>query len=231
MRYENIHKGTFIKRPNRFVALVEIGGKEELVHVKNTGRCSEILTKGCTVYLNRQNGENRKTKYDLVAAEKVRRNLSPLLINIDSQIPNYAVEEWLKNSGLFSEEAIIKREVTYGNSRFDFYIEDKGEKIFLEVKGVTQEHDGVAMFPDAPTLRGVKHLKELTVCIADGYKAFVLFVIQMNEIKKFTPNDVIHKDFGDALRSASNAGVKLIAMDCDVTPDSMKIRNEVPIEL
>lgn len=231
MKYEKIVKGTFISRPNRFIAHVQIDGEEVVVHVKNTGRCTELLTPRCTVYLAESDNPLRKTKYDLIAAEKHRSELPPLLINLDSQIPNHAAEEWLRKGGLFSENAIIRREVKYNNSRFDFYIEDGDEKIFLEVKGVTQEHSGTALFPDAPTERGVKHIEELKACLEEGYKAYVLFVIQMKGTYKFKPNDEIHRAFGDALRDAHSKGVKVIAMDCVVTPDSMTIDKEVPIEL
>lgn len=231
MTYKNIVKGIFISRPNRFIAHVEIDGKEEIVHVKNTGRCKELLTPGCVVYLSVSDNPARKTKYDLIAAEKQRDNLPSLLINLDSQIPNDAAEEYLRKGTIFSENAVIRREVKYGNSRFDFYIEDNGERIFLEVKGVTQEMNGTALFPDAPTERGVKHIEELISCTKDGYKAYILFVIQMKEIDRLIPNDGTHKAFGDALRKAKEAGVEIIAMDSVVTPDSIAIDKEVPVVL
>lgn len=231
MTYKNIVKGVFIARPNRFIAHVEIDGKEEIVHVKNTGRCKELLTPGCVVYLSVSDNPARKTKYDLIAAEKLRDNLPSLLINLDSQIPNDAAEEYLRKGTLFSEKAVIRREVKYGNSRFDFYIEDEGEKIFLEVKGVTQEMSGTAMFPDAPTERGVRHIEELISCTRDGYKAYILFVIQMKGIDRLIPNDETHKAFGDALRKAKKAGVEIIAMGSVVTPDSIAIDKEVPVVL
>lgn len=229
MRYKNIISGKFISRPNRFIAKVEVDGREETVHVKNTGRCKELLTEGCTVYLEVSDNPNRKTKFDLVAAEKIRENKSNLLVNMDSQIPNAAAEEWLKKGGLFSENAVIRREVKFGDSRFDFYIEDGERKAFLEVKGVTLEFDGVALFPDAPTERGVKHIKELVSCIDAGYEAYILFVIQMKEIRLFKPHDKMHPEFGEALRQANVAGVKIIAMDCVITPDSMEI--DLPVEV
>ncbi|MBR2723938.1 MAG: DNA/RNA nuclease SfsA [Ruminococcus sp.] len=231
MKYKNITKGVFIKRPNRFIAEVEIEGKIHSVHVKNTGRCREILKEGTTVYLTRSDNPNRKTEYDLIAAEKHRKNLPSLLINIDSQIPNDATEEFLRKGTIFSQDAIIRREVKQGNSRFDFYIEDKGAKAFLEVKGVTQETDSIALFPDAPTERGVKHIEELITLKKDGYEAYIFFVIQMQEISVLKPNDITHKAFGDALRKAENAGVKILAYDCIVTPDSMVINKTVPIDL
>lgn len=231
MKYNKVIKGIFIERSNRFIAKVLINGKEETVHVKNTGRCRELLVPYCVVYLACSDNPNRKTAYDLIAAEKNRESLPPLLINLDSQIPNDTAEEWLRNCSLFSENAIIRREVKYGNSRFDFYIEDNGEKTFLEVKGVTQENQGIAMFPDAPTQRGVKHIEELITCTEDGYNACILFVIQMKEIKELRPNDFTHKAFGDTLRKAHKKGVKIIAMDCIVTPDSMVIDKEIPVVL
>lgn len=231
LKYSNITTGIFINRPNRFIANVEINGKSELVHVKNTGRCKELLTEGCTVYLCASENPQRKTKYDLVAAEKARYNQGFLLINLDSQIPNDAAEEFFKKGNLFSQNAVIKREVKYGNSRFDFYIEDNGKKIYLEVKGVTQENDGIALFPDAPTERGVKHIEELIKCKKEGYEACILFIIQMKEIKLLRPNDITHKAFGDTLRKAEKEGVKILALDCNVTPDSITADKEIPVVL
>lgn len=227
MKYKNVISAVFISRPNRFIAVVNIDGKEETVHVKNTGRCKELLVSGCKVWLSISDNPLRKTKYDLICSEKPREKLPPLLINLDSQIPNDAAEEWLKRCELFSELAIIRREYTFGSSRFDFYIEDGERKAFLEVKGVTLEKDGVASFPDAPTERGVKHLRELIECAAQGYEAYVLFVIQMKEITAFTPNDERHKEFVETLRLAQKSGVKIMAMDCIVTPDSIVIDEEV----
>ncbi|HOA00147.1 DNA/RNA nuclease SfsA [Ruminococcus sp.] len=229
MRYHHIKKAEFISRPNRFIAKVLIDGKEEAVHVKNTGRCRELLTDGCTVYLEESDNPNRKTRYDLIAAEKVRSGAPPLLVNMDSQIPNAAAEEWLKKGRLFSEQAVIRREYTYGASRFDFRIEDRGKVSFLEVKGVTLENDGIVSFPDAPTERGVKHIHELIRAKSEGFGAYILFVIQMKEVTEFRPNDATHKEFGDALREAEKAGVRLLAYDCIVTPDSMTIDRPVSI--
>lgn len=223
MRYENIVKGRFLARPNRFVAHVEIDGREEICHVKNTGRCRELLVQGCTVYLDKAKNPERKTKYDLVAVEKGQR-----LINMDSYAPNIAAGEFLPK---IFPDCIIKPEYTYGNSRFDFYIEDNSRKILLEVKGVTLEQDGVVMFPDAPTERGLKHVNELISCTRDGYEAYLLFVIQMSKVKYFTPNSVTHPEFGEALKKASQNGVKILAYDCDVTPDSMEIKSPVCINL
>ena len=231
MRYKNIVKAVFRERPNRFIAKVEIDKEIHTVHVKNTGRCKEVLKGGCTVYLACSQNPLRKTKYDLIAAEKERKKLPSLLINIDSQIPNSATEELLRKGTLFSPDAIIKREVTYKKSRFDFYIEDSDRKVFLEVKGVTQERDGKALFPDAPTERGVKHIEELIDACKEGYEAYILFVIQMKEISSFSPNYETHKAFGEALKKAREAGVKILAKDCIVTPDSMVIDSDVEVIL
>ncbi len=230
MKYTKIKKGQFISRPNRFIAKVNIDGKEEIVHVKNTGRCKELLVNNATVYLYESDNLARKTKYDLIAVEKETKN-DTILINMDSQIPNDITEEWLKKGALFSEKATIRREFTYNKSRFDFYIEDNGRKAFLEVKGVTLENDGVASFPDAPTERGIKHINELVSSIKEGYEAYILFVIQMKGIYKFTPNDITHKAFGDALRNAQKAGVKILAVDSIVSPDEIFIDSMIPIEL
>ena len=230
MTYKNIVCGKFVSRPNRFIAKVEIDKTVETVHVKNTGRCKELLVSGCTVYLEKSGSTQRKTAYDLVAVEKVTSG-GVLMVNMDSQLPNDAAEEWLRKGELFSENAIIRREVKYGQSRFDLYIEDGERKAFLEVKGVTLEHDGVASFPDAPTERGIKHINELVSAMNDGYEAYILFVIQMKGIHEFHPNDVTHKEFGDALRLAAKSGVKVIAMDCIVTPDSMTVDSPVKVVL
>lgn len=230
MKYKKIVEGRFLNRPNRFIAKVLVGGVEETVHVKNTGRCKELLVEGAFVYLYESDNPNRKTKYDLIAVEKVTHN-GTMLINMDSQVPNDVVAEWLPKSGLFSKNAVIKREVTYNKSRFDFYIEDGESKAFIEVKGVTLENGGVASFPDAPTQRGVKHINELISAVENGYKAYVVFVIQMKGVHKFTPNDVTHKDFGDTLRKAQQSGVEIIAVDCIVKDDEIYIDTTVPVEL
>ncbi|MBQ8684461.1 MAG: DNA/RNA nuclease SfsA [Clostridia bacterium] len=231
MRYGCVVAGRFISRPNRFIARVEIDGTEHTVHVKNTGRCKELLVPGCTVYLAVADHPARKTAYDLIGVEKQRPGQPPLCINMDSQAPNEAVGEWLPGSGLFSPQAVIRREVTWGGSRFDFYVEDGGRRAFLEVKGVTLEQDGVAMFPDAPTVRGVKHLHELTAAVEAGYEAYVLFVVQMKEMHQLRPNDVTHPEFGVALRQAAAAGVTVLAVDCVVTPESMMMDKAVPVVL
>ena len=231
MQYASVIRGQFCSRPNRFLAVVRIGGQEEIVHVKNTGRCRELLIPECTVYLSRSDNPNRKTKYDLIAVAKQREGKPPLLINLDSQIPNAAAAEWLETGSLFSANAVFRREVTHGSSRFDFSIMDGNIQSFLEVKGVTLEQDGIALFPDAPTLRGVKHLQELTACQQAEIPAYLLLVIQMKEIRAFRPNDAMHPQFGEALRRAAAAGVTLLARDCIVTPDSITIDAPVPIQL
>jgi sugar fermentation stimulation protein A len=231
MKYNKVVKGEFLSRPNRFIAKVKIKDEIHTVHVKNTGRCKELLVPNCTVYLAEADNPNRKTKYDLISVEKQRNNGSTLLINMDSQIVNSAAEEWLKKGELFGIGATIRREVTFGKSRFDFYIEKGNRKIFLEVKGVTLENNGVASFPDAPTERGIKHIKELITCCNNGFESYILFVIQMKGVREFTPNDVTHKAFGDALREAKKSGVNIIAMDCIVTPDSIQIDKNIKITL
>ena len=231
MRYQSIVEGIFRSRPNRFIAHVEMDGREEVVHVKNTGRCKELLVPGCTVFLSVSDNPLRKTKYDIVAVEKHCGDGSALTINMDSQIVNDVAGEWLPRSGLFSQDAKIRREVTYGSSRFDFWIEDGERRVFLEVKGCTLEQDGLALFPDAPTTRGVKHIEELIACGKDGYEAYLLFVIAMKGVGEFRPNDQTHKAFGDALRRARNAGVRILAMDCQVTRDSIFIDAPVRVNL
>ena len=231
MKYDKVIRGKFISRPNRFIALVDVDGCIETVHVKNTGRCKELLIPGCKVYLSISNNPNRKTKFDLVATKKDIGQGRYILINMDSQIPNDVAEEWLRSGELFSKSATIRREVTFGDSRIDFYIEDGARKAFLEVKGCTLEKGGIAMFPDAPTERGVKHIKELTKCVKDGYEAYILFVIQMKGVREFRPNDETDEKFGEAIREASKNGVKLIAMDSIVTPESLLIDSKIKITL
>ena len=226
MKYKNVEEGIFIKRPNRFIAHVEINGKEEVCHVKNTGRCRELLVAGAPVFLEKSDNPNRKTQYDLIAVKKGDR-----MINMDSQIPNRVVEEWLLAGNLFGKDAKVKREVTYGNSRFDLYIESQEKKIFMEVKGVTLEKNGAVYFPDAPTKRGVKHVKELCQCIRDGYEAYIMFVIQMEDVKYFAPNDETHPEFGQALREAQAAGVKILAYSCNVRKDLINLLKPVRVYL
>lgn len=224
MKYDVIVKGKFIDRPNRFIANVEINGRAETCHVKNTGRCKELLTKGATVYLSLSENPNRKTKYDLVAVQK-----GELLINMDSNAPNKAVGEYLRK--IFGSAALIKPEKTYGQSRIDFYAESKGEKWLIEVKGVTLEKDGRAFFPDAPTERGVKHIYELCGAVKEGYKACILFVVQMKGVKDFAPNDSTDAAFGKALRYAAKNGVIIKAVDCIVSPQSMVLDSKVKVIL
>ena len=231
MRYGKVVKAEFLRRPNRFIAEVKINGRTETVHVKNTGRCRELLVPGVTVYLEDCLQSTRKTRYDLIAVDKIRDGKPVLPVNMDSQIPNAAAAEWLTESGMFSPSAEIRREVTYGNSRFDLFIKDGDRQCFMEVKGVTLEHDGIAYFPDAPTERGVKHIRELIQCREDGFEAVILFVIQMKEIHQFRPHDAMHPAFGEALREAAAKGVKIMAMDCRVTPESMEIDAPVTVVL
>ena len=227
MQYPNICRAQFVARPNRFVARVLRDGTEETVHVKNTGRCRELLVPGATVYLAEGDNPNRKTRYDLVAVEK-----GPLLVNLDSQAPNKVFAEWARAGNFCPGLTLLRPETVWGNSRFDFYWEAAdGRKGFVEVKGVTLEENGHARFPDAPTLRGVKHLEELALCRGEGYEAAVCFVLQMAGMVDFAPNDATHPAFGDALRRAAGAGVRVLAVECDVTPDTLAIRGPVPVRL
>lgn len=225
MHYPNMTPGVFLARPNRFIAHVEIGGETQIVHVKNTGRCRELLVPGATVWCQESTNPTRKTKYDLIAVRKGSR-----IINMDSQAPNAAAREWLAAGGL-GEIDNLKAESFHGDSRFDFSFTRDGIPCYLEVKGCTLELDGVCAFPDAPTERGVKHLKGLTALAREGYGAYVLIVIQMTDIQYFHPNDATDPQFGAALREAAAAGVQIIAMDCAVTPDTMAIRLPVPVKL
>lgn len=226
MKYENMTLGKFISRPNRFIANVEIDGKIEVCHVKNTGRCKELLTPNATVYVQKNDNPNRKTKFSLIGVLKGDRQ-----INMDSQVTNKVVNEWISEGKLFDDVTLIKPECKYKNSRFDFYVETKSRKIFIEVKGATLEEDGVVRFPDAPTERGVKHIHELIECINDGYEAYIIFVIQMKDVLYFTPNDLTHKAFGDALREADKKGVHILAIDCEVAEDSIHLRQYVEVKL
>ena len=225
MHYPNMSPGTFLSRPNRFIAHIEIDGQEEIVHVKNTGRCRELLPAGAQVWCQKSDNPNRKTKYDLITVRKGSR-----LINMDSQAPNIAAKEWLLAGGL-GAVSDVKAETTHGDSRFDFSFTLEGKKCFLEVKGVTLENDGVCAFPDAPTQRGAKHLRGLQKCVEEGFGGYVLFGIQMSDVNHLHPNDATDPDFGRALREAAAAGVQVLAMDCAVTEDSMVIRNPVPVLL
>ena len=260
MKYNRVIPGVFLKRPNRFIAHVCIHGKEEVCHVKNTGRCKELLVSGCTVYCAVSDNPNRKTKFDLIAVEK-KVESSTLLINMDSQAPNAAVKEWLASGASpFGQIDLLKPECRHGNSRFDFYLECKRKsaykkcqnsaiglcasaddfktdflhnlrKIFIEVKGVTLEDDGVVLFPDAPTERGVKHVHELIQCHGEGYETYILFVVQMERARYFTPNRKTHPEFADALCEAKQADVELLAYVCTVSPDEMKLDKPLEIKL
>ena len=201
MKYKNVVRGSFISRPNRFIANVDIDGKIEVCHVKNTGRCRELLLPGVEVFLERSDKPERRTKYDLIAVKKGK-----MLINIDSQAPNKVFGEWIRRGDFFKNITLIKPECTYKNSRFDFYIEADGKKIFAEIKGVTLENNGVVLFPDAPTERGVKHLSELIEAKHCGFEAYVFFIIQMKECNYFTPNKETHPEFAEALSIAKRHG-------------------------
>ena len=216
MIYKNIREAKFLNRPNRFIAHIEIDGRKEICHVKNTGRCKELLTENATVFVQEADNPNRKTGYDLIGVIKGDR-----MINMDSQIPNKVFSEWAQNSGYFGDIKLLKAEKTFENSRFDFYIETEDDKIFVEVKGVTLEEDGVVLFPDAPTERGIKHINELCRCVEEGYKAYIFFIIQMDNVKYFTPNRKTHHQFADALKTAAEKGVGIYALDCKVTQDSI----------
>jgi A/G-specific adenine glycosylase/sugar fermentation stimulation protein len=226
MKYRNITEGRFLERPNRFIAYVEINGKKEKVHVKNTGRCRELLTPSATVYLEKSDNEERSTAYDLVSVKKGER-----MINMDSSAPNKAVHEWLLKKELFPGLKNVYPEKVYKNSRFDFYIETEEEKIFLEVKGVTLEKGNAVYFPDAPSERAVKHVGELAEAIQEGYSSYIILVVQMKEVDFFAPNVETHPAFAQALLEAREAGVKILAYDCEVTPGSMEVRDPVPIVL
>ena len=226
MKYENIYKGQFLSRPNRFIAYVDIDGKREKVHVKNTGRCRELLTDHAEVYLEKSDNPKRSTVFDLVAVRKGHR-----IINMDSQAPNKAVEEWLKQGGLFADVQTVRPETTYGSSRFDFYVETAEEKIFIEVKGVTLEKEDVVLFPDAPSERALKHVKELSDAVKQGYKSYILLVVQMEGVKYFIPNRETQPEFAEALLEARKAGVQILAYDCHVTADTMKINKPVSVRL
>lgn len=226
MKYEHMEQAVFLERPNRFVAYVELSEKREICHVKNTGRCRELLLPGAEIYVQRQNNPARKTPLDLIAVKKGDR-----LINMDSQAPNRVTAEWLRTGGFCSQDAMIRPECRYGNSRFDFYIEDGKRKIFMEVKGVTLEEEGIVRFPDAPTERGVKHIQELIECKKAGYEAYIFFVIQMKNVPFMEPNDRTHPAFGEALRKAAAEGVGIFARDCLVEPDKLVIDQEVEVRL
>lgn len=225
MHYENIVPGIFLARPNRFIAHVQIDGQEQVVHVKNTGRCRELLTPGAQVWCQHWDSPTRKTKFDLICVQKGSR-----IINMDSQAPNHAAREWLQKGGL-GEIDDLKWEFTHGDSRFDFAFIKDGRPCFLEVKGVTLENDGICAFPDAPTARGVKHLRGLTRLAREGFGAYVLFVVQMADVRCLRPNDETDPAFGAALREAAAAGVQILAMACAVTAQTMTISKPVAVLL
>lgn len=237
MKYHNIKEGIFVSRPNRFVAYVEIAGNVEICHVKNTGRCKELLVPGAKVLVEESNNPNRKTKYDLVQVYKGEK-----LINMDSQMPNYLVREWVEQKyhseknicmpqNYFPNVTKIQAEKTYGDSRFDLYLEYAEKKAWIEIKGVTLEDDGICRFPDAPTQRGVKHIRELENSLQDGYEAWIIFVIQMNGMRQFQPNWKTHEEFGEALVHAEQAGVHVLALECNVSEGEIYIEKEIEINL
>jgi sugar fermentation stimulation protein A len=226
LKYLNIVEGIFVNRPNRFIANVLIDGALEKVHVKNTGRCKEILKEGTKVYLEKSNNPNRKTKYSLISAYK-----EDVLINIDSQVPNSVVANAISSNQVHEllDVDYLKREVTYGNSRFDIYYEKENEKGFVEVKGVTLELDGLSMFPDAPTERGTKHVLEMIKTIQEGYKSYIFFLIQMEGIDFFIPNEIMDRDFAKALKLAKKEGVNMLAYNSIVTQDEISLGEKVKI--
>lgn len=226
MRYERIKRATFLERPNRFIAYADIAGKQETIHVKNTGRCAELLVPDAEIFVQESDNPERKTKWDLIGVRKGER-----LINMDSQIPNKVVGEWLSAGNLFSAGASVRPETVYGNSRFDFYVEEGENRAFIEVKGVTLEEEGVVRFPDAPSERAVKHVEELIRAKKEGYDAYVFLVIQMKGVRYFTPNIDTQPEFAEALKKAKAAGVRILAYDCKVTEDSIQIDEEVPVIL
>ncbi len=223
MEYGRTVVGRFVSRPNRFVAEVELDGSVETVHVKNTGRCREILVPGARVVLEDSGNPSRRTRYDLVAAYK-----GDMLINIDSQAPNRAFGEFIPDSGLFGPSPVVHPEHVHGDSRFDFHVVSERGESFVEVKGVTQEGDGVCMFPDAPTERGLKHLRGLEKCVDEGYDAYAVFIVQMKGMTVFTPNYYVHREFGEELERAESAGVNVLVYDCLVTEGSMTIDSPLP---
>lgn len=225
MKYGYVADAVFLQRPNRFIAQVLLNGQEETVHVKNTGRCKELLVPGAKVYLEKGQNPARKTGWDLIAVEKGDR-----LINMDSQLPNKVAEEWLAQGGLGQFSQLL-REQTWGASRLDFCLKDARRTKYVEVKGVTLEEGGKVYFPDAPTARGVKHLEELTRIRREGMEAAVLFVVQMDEVTAFSPNDATDPAFGDALRRAKDAGVEIAAIDCLVRPEEVTPGQRVPVVL
>lgn len=226
MKYNKIVKAEFIERPNRFVAKVLLEGEELYCHVKNTGRCRELLQPGAEVYLEDSQNPNRKYRYSLVSVKKGER-----IVNMDSQAPNKAVFEWLNNGSLFKNIKFLKSECKYGSSRFDFYCEYEDKKAYIEVKGVTLENENVVSFPDAPTERGARHVGELSECIKEGFEAYIIFVVQMKDVFYFTTNEAHDPVFAAALKKAKDEGVNIIAVDCRVTPEEMVIEDFVKVQV
>ena len=226
MQYSNIKKGIFLARPNRFIAHILVDGREEVCHVKNTGRCAELLIKGVAVFVEEINSPTRKTKFDLISVYK-----GETLINIDSQAPNKIFGEWLRKSPDFADITFIKPEYTLNQSRLDFYLESDKRKVLVEVKGATLEMDGVVKFPDAPTLRGVKHIQHLTQCVQEGYECYIVFIIQMKGVQYLIPNNQTHPEFGRCLGEAVAQGVTALALDCIVGEDFIVADKEIPIVL
>jgi sugar fermentation stimulation protein A len=226
MKYNQIKEAVFLARPNRFLARIRLDGPEEICHVKNTGRLSELLIPGAKVFVEEHDNPKRKTKYSLIAIEK-----DGILYNIDSQAPNQVAEEWVKAGGFLPDVTLVKREKTYKKSRFDLYIEAGDRKIFMEVKGVTLNRDGVGCFPDAPTERGKKHVLELCEALEEGYEAVILFVLKFSPAKEFRPNREAQPDFADALIFAREKGVRVMAVYCQVERDELQISGSVPVEL
>ncbi len=226
LTYDNIVKAKFISRPNRFLANVIIDNHVEICHVKNTGRCKELLIEGVTVYLQKNDKSNRKTKYDLISVVKDGK-----IVNIDSQAPNKVFNEWLQTSDFFGNILRIKPEYKYKDSRFDFYLETDEKKILVEVKGVTLENNKIVKFPDAPTKRGTKHLCGLSECVSNGYEAYTFFVAQLKEVNYFEPNIIADKEFYKALLNAKNRGVNIICVNCNVSENSLTIDKFIDVRL
>ena len=225
MHYDKICRAVFLDRPNRFIAHIELDGRREVCHVKNTGRCRELLVPGAQILVQDCLSPGRRTRYDLISVWKGDR-----LINMDAAAPNRVFREWLEQGGLGAPEH-IRPECRHGDSRFDFYIERRGAGMFCEVKGVTLEQDGVVRFPDAPTLRGVKHLRGLAACVAEGYQAAAVFIVQMENVRYFTPAAELHPEFAQALREARAAGVEILALDCRVTETEIAPGGAVEVRL
>jgi len=226
MEYKNILPARFLSRPNRFIAHIEIDNREEICHVKNTGRCRELLIPGTSILVQHCPSPQRKTAYDLISVWK-----GPRLINMDSAAPNRVFQEWALHGGLGFIPDILRPEAVCGDSRFDFYLEGAGQRGYAEIKGVTLEKDGVAMFPDAPTQRGAKHLRGLIECVHQGYAAWVVLVIQMQGMKLFRPNTATDPLFSQQLKEAAAAGVSILAVECQVSDTTIEICGNVPIDI